>query len=152
MRRRELIEAAVWWAALFAAYLAIIPTISPTEIVVGAVTGAAGAASAVLTRRTLLAADNDERYRPRARWLRWLLRLPDQAVTGFVRLLARPRGEFTEIRLPQDERAAARRGFSALVLSVAPNAYVADVDPDHETCVIHRIGERPSALEREVTR
>jgi multisubunit Na+/H+ antiporter MnhE subunit len=152
MRRRELIEAAIWWVVLFAAYLAIISTISPTEIVVGAITGAAGAASAVLTRRTLLAADNDERYRPRARWLPWFLRLPDQVVTGSVRLLMRPRGEFAEIRLPEDERAAARRGFTALVLSVTPNTYVADVDPERDTCVIHRIGERPTTLERQVTR
>jgi multisubunit Na+/H+ antiporter MnhE subunit len=152
MTRREFIEAAVWWAVLFGAYLAIISTISPTEIVVGAATGAAGAASAVLTRRTLLAADNDERYRPRARWLRWLLLLPGEIVAGFARLLVRPRGEFTEIHLPADGRPAARRGFTALALSVAPNTYVADVDPDRDTVVIHRIGERPSALEREVSR
>jgi hypothetical protein len=152
MRRRELIEAAVWWAVLFAAYLAIISTISPTEIVVGAATGAAGAAAAVITRRTLLAADNDERYRPRAAWLRWMLRLPGQVVTGFARVLLNPRGRFTEVRLPEDERSAARRGYTALALSVAPDTYVADVDPERDTVVIHRIGDRPSGLEREVAR
>jgi multisubunit Na+/H+ antiporter MnhE subunit len=151
MRRREFIEAAVWWVMLFALYLAIISTISPTEIVVGTATVVAGAAAAIVTRRQLLAADNDERYRPRARWARWLLRLPDQAVTGFVRLL-RPRGGFTEIRLPEDERSAARRGYAALALSVTPNTYVADVDPEQGTLLVHRLGERPSALEREVTR
>ena len=151
MRRREFIEVAVWWIMLLVAYLAIISTISLTEIVVGAGTAAAGAAAAVLTRRQLLAADNDERYRPRGGWARWPLRLPDQVATGFVRLL-RPRGEFAEIRLPEDERAAARRGYAALALSVAPDTYVADVDPERNVLVVHRIGERPSAMEREVTR
>lgn len=152
MRRREFIEAAIWAVVLFAGYLTIISTISPTEIVVGAITGVACGAAAVLTRRTLLAADDDETYWPRAGWLRWLLRLPDQAVSGFVRLLARPRGAFAEIRLPQDQRSGARRGFTALALSVAPNTYVADVDPDRNTLIVHRIGDRPSALEREVAR
>jgi multisubunit Na+/H+ antiporter MnhE subunit len=151
MRRREFIEVAVWWIVLFAAYLAIISTISLTEIIVGAVTAGAGAAAAILTRRRLLAADNDERYRPRGEWARWLLRLPDQIAVGFVRLL-RPRGEFAEIRLPDDEPAAARRGYAALALSVAPDTYVADVDPERNVLVVHRIGERPSALEREVRR
>ncbi|MGW4961475.1 hypothetical protein ACWEPL_30000 [Nonomuraea sp. NPDC004186] len=92
---------------LFALYLAVISTISFPEVVVGA-------AAAVVSRRTLLAADNDERYRPRARWLRWLLPLPVQIVTGALRLL-RPRGEFAEVQLPEDTRAAARRGFAVLV-------------------------------------
>jgi Na+/H+ ion antiporter subunit len=151
MRRRDVIEAVVWWAVLFAVYLAIISTVSLTEIVVGTAGGAAGAAAAVLTRRTLLAADNDERYLPRAAWLRWVARLPAQVVVGFVRVLARPRGEFAEARLPADERSAARRGFSVLALSFAPDTYVADVDPERDTVILHRIG-RPGPLEREVTR
>ena len=152
MRRREFIEAAVWCLVLFAAYLAIISTISLTEIIVGAVTAAAGAAAAILTRRQLLAADNDERYRPRGGWARWLLRLPDQVIVGFGRLL-RPRGGgFAEIRLPEDEQAAARRAYAALALSVAPDTYVADVDPERNVLVVHRIGERTSAMEGEVTR
>lgn len=152
MRRREFIEAAVWWIVLFAAYLAIISTISLTEIIVGAVTAAAGAGAAILTRRQLLAADNDERYRPRGGWARWLLRLPDQVAAGFVRLLRPGGGEFAEIRLPEDERAAARRAYAALALSIAPDTYVADVDPERNVLVVHRIGERPSAMEGEVTR
>jgi multisubunit Na+/H+ antiporter MnhE subunit len=151
MRRREFIEATVWWIVLFAAYLAIISTISLTEVIVGAATAAAGALAAVFTRRSLLAVDNDERYRPRGAWARWPLRLPDQVAVGFAQVLLRPRGEFAEIRLPAGDRAAARRGYAALALSVAPNTYVADVDPDRGVLLVHRIG-RPSAMEREVTR
>jgi hypothetical protein len=152
MTRREFIEAAVWWAVLSGGYLALISAISPTEIAVAAATGAAGAASAVLTRRTLLTADDDERHRPHTRWLLWVPRLPGEIVIGFTRLLGRPRGTFTEVRLAADGRPAARHGFAALALSVAPNTYVADVHPDRDTVVIHRIGDRPTALEREVSR
>jgi hypothetical protein len=150
MTRRELIEATVWWAVLFAAYLAVVSTISPAEIVVGAGTASAAAAAAVLTRHTLLAADNDDRYRPRARWLLWLRWMPTEIVTGFARLLAHPRGTFTEVRLPTDDRSAARSGFATLALSVAPAAYV--VHADRDTLLLHRIGDRATALEREVTR
>jgi multisubunit Na+/H+ antiporter MnhE subunit len=152
MRRPELLEATVWAVVLFAAYLAIISTISVTEIVVGAVTGVASGVAAVLTRRTLLSGDDEGAYRPHARWFRWLLRVPDQTVAGFARLLARPSGEFTELRLPADERPAARRGYAALALSLTPSTYVADLDPERHTLLVHRIGDRPSALEREVAR
>jgi multisubunit Na+/H+ antiporter MnhE subunit len=148
---RDAFELLAWWVVLFALYLALISTISLTEIVVGATAAVACAVAAVVSRRTLLAADGDERYRPRARWLRWLVPLPVQVVTGAVRLL-RPRGEFTEVRLPEDPRAAARRGFAVLALSVAPTGNVADVDPERNVLVVHRLDGRPTALEREVTR
>lgn len=99
----------------------------------------------------LLAADNDERYRPRARWLRWLLPLPVQVLTGAVRLL-HPHGRFAEVRLPEDPRAAALRGFAVLALSVAPDGYVAGVESSRNVLTVHRLGRRPTALEREVTR
>lgn len=150
MSGRDAIEPVTWWAVLFALYLAVISTISFPEVVVGAAAAAVCAVAAVVSRRTLLAADNDERYRPRARWLRWLLPLPVQIVTGALRLL-RPRGEFAEVQLPEDTRAAARRGFAVLVLSVAPNGYVAEVEPDRNVLVVHRLDGRPTALEREVT-
>lgn len=150
MSGKDAFEPVAWWVALFALYLAVISTISLTEIVVGGAAAAACAAAAVASRRALLAAGNDERYRPRARWLRWLVPLPPQILIGTVRLL-RPRGEFTEVGLPQDTRAAALRGFAVLALSVAPNGYVADVEPERNVLVIHRLGGRPTALEREVT-
>ncbi len=151
MTGRNLIEPAVWWAVLSGTYLAVISSITPVEIAVGAASAAAGAAGAVLTRRALLAADNDERYRPRPAWLRWLPRVPVQILADSVRLL-RPRGEFAEIHLPGDRRSAALRGFASLVVSVSPGTYVADVDTDRDVLIVHRIGGRPSALERRVSR
>lgn len=150
MTGRDFIEPVVWWAALFAIYLAVISKISPTELVVGVLASAAGAAVAVVVRRALLAADNAERYRPRSAWLRWILPLPAQIVVDAVHLV-RPRGRLAESRLPRDDRAAALRGFAVLAVSTSPGAYVAEVDPDRDVLVVHRVGPRPSAVERRVS-
>jgi multisubunit Na+/H+ antiporter MnhE subunit len=150
MRGRDFIEPAVWWAVLLAFYLAIISGVSLVELLVGAATATAGAAAAVVTRRALLAADNPEKYRPRLSWLRWLVVLPVQILADSVRLL-RPRGRFVELRLPADDRPAALRGFAALAVSTSPGTYVVEVVPDRNVLVLHRITERPSALERAVS-
>ena len=47
---------------------------------------------------------------------------------------------------------AAHRGYAELALSITPDTYVADVDPERDTLVVHRIGDRPPGMEREVTR
>lgn len=151
MRGRDLIEPVVWWVALLATYLAIISTISVAELLVGTLAAAAGAAAAVVTRRALLAADNTEPYLPRPAWLRWLLPLPVQILTDSIRLL-RPHGEFAELRLPDDDRRAALRGFAALAVSASPGTYVAEDLPDRNDLVLHRISRRPSAVEREISR
>jgi multisubunit Na+/H+ antiporter MnhE subunit len=151
MTGREFTEPAVWWAVLFTTYLAVISKISPTELVVGALAAAAGAAGAVVTRRALLSADNAQHYRPRVSWLRWLLPLPAQILADAVRL-TRPHGGFAELRLPADDRAAALRGFATLAVSASPGTYVTGVDPDRDVLIVHRITDRPSALERAVRR
>jgi multisubunit Na+/H+ antiporter MnhE subunit len=151
MTGRDFIEPAVWWAVLFATYLAVISKISVTELVVGALGSAAAAAAAVLTRRAQLSADNPERYQPRAGWLRWALLIPAQIVADSVRLL-RPHGGFGEVALREDDRAAALRGFAALAVSTSPGTYVTEVDPDQNVLVVHRITPKPSRVERAVAR
>jgi multisubunit Na+/H+ antiporter MnhE subunit len=151
MTGRDFIEPAVWWAVLLATYLAVISKISVTELIVGALASAAAAAAAVVTRRALLSADNPERYEPRPGWLRWALPIPAQILADSVRLL-RPRGRFGEVALPEDDRAAALRGFAALAVSTSPGTYVTEVDPDRNILVVHRITPRPSAVERAVSR
>ena len=150
MTGRDFIEPAVWWAVLFATYLAVISKISVAELVVGALASAASAGAAVVTRRALLSADNPERYQPRPGWLRWALPIPAQIVTDSVRLL-RPRAGFAEVPLPEDRRAAALRGFAALAVSTSPGTYVTEVDPDRDVLVVHRIAARPSRTERAVS-
>lgn len=151
MTGRDFIEPVVWWAVLFATYLAVISKISPTELVVGALGAAAGAAVAVFSRRALLTTDDHEHYLPRPAWLRWVLPLPAQIVADAVRLV-RPRGRLAELRLPRDDRAAALRGFAVLAVSTSPGTYVAEVDPEGDVLLVHRVGPRPSAVERRVSR
>jgi len=152
VKGRDLIEAVVWWVVLFAVYLAIVSKISIAELVVGAITAAAGGGAAVVTRRALSAGGDQEGYRPRPAWLRWLRPLPAQVVGDSIRLL-RPYGGFGELRLPaDDDRAAALRGFAALAVSTSPGTYVAEVDLRENTFVVHRVTARASAVEREVSR
>jgi multisubunit Na+/H+ antiporter MnhE subunit len=151
MTARDFIEPAVWWAVLLATYLAVISKISVTELVVGALTSAAAAAAAVVARRALLSADNPERYQARPGWLRWALPIPAQILADSVRLV-RPRAGFGEMALPEDDRAAALRGFAALAVSTSPGTYVTQVDPDRGVLVVHRTTPRPSRVERAVSR
>jgi hypothetical protein len=116
---------------------------------VGALVSTTGAASAIVTRRALLSADNPGRYRPRVAGLRWLRHVPWQIVTDSVHLL-HPRGQVAALRMPVDERAAALRGFAALVLSVSPGSYVIKVAPEENALVVHKAARRDTALEREV--
>ena len=155
---RRAAEPLVWWAVLFVTYLFLISSVSVTELIVDAAAAGAGAAAAVAARRALLTADNPESYRPHARWASWALPLPAQIPLDTL-MLARPRLEstLTELSLtPGDEaggtapdnRAAARRGFATLVISSSPGTYVLRVDPDRDVLVLHRVGRKPSALER----
>lgn len=149
MRRRA--EPVTWWIALYGIYLSVISTISVTELVVGALTAAAGAAAAVATRRVLLGSGDGESYRPRAAWWRWLTPLPGQLLGDSLRLArVRQRGELAEVALPAESRAAAQRGLAALMISTPPGTYVAEVDPRRDTFVVHRLGRGPGAVERRI--
>ena len=64
MTGRDFIEPAVWWAVLFATYLAVISKISVAELVVGALASAAAAGAAVVTRRDGDRLDPEPRARP----------------------------------------------------------------------------------------
>jgi hypothetical protein len=141
--RRAVVEPAAWWATLFGIYLAVISTISATELVVGAAAAALGAAAAVATRRVLLS--DLAIARPP---LRALLLLPPQILRDCLLLLRpTPRGRFAEVSLPSGEG----DGVMTLILSTSPGAYVARVFPDRDVVVVHRTGDRPSLLEREMT-
>jgi multisubunit Na+/H+ antiporter MnhE subunit len=149
---RGLTEPLAWWVAQFLIYLGIISTISATELIVGAAAAAVGSAAAVAARRALLGADNAESYLPRAAWLRWLAPIPGQVLRDSARLARVPlRGEFAEVVLPAETRAAAQRGLAALAISTPPGTYVAEVDPRRDAFTVHRLGPGPGAVERKIT-
>lgn len=137
-----MLEPGLWWLALFGVYLCVISTISPTELLVGAVAAAACAAAAVAVHRVLLG-DLDSHGGA----LRALPLLPAQIVRDCGALF-RPRveGRFAEVPV----RAGGGGGLATVVLSASPGTYVVRVARDRRTLLVHRIGRRVSRLERVV--
>ncbi|GAB3978163.1 hypothetical protein GCM10029978_070020 [Actinoallomurus acanthiterrae] len=142
MTARAVLEPLIWWAALYAIYVVIISTVSPTELVVGFAGAVVGAAVAVATRRVLLR--GVPLSPPR---LRVLLLLPSQILRDCAVLFRPVRGGFADVPVPPGRGG----GMATLVLSVAPGTYVARVSEDSEVLLLHRAETHPSHLEREVT-
>ncbi|GGU01928.1 hypothetical protein GCM10010177_71580 [Actinomadura citrea] len=148
-------------------YLALVPAISPTEITVGALTAAVGAAAAVAARRVLLttgtarppgsgrepAAGRDASRRPVAP-VRLLLpplaRLPAQIVADTARITVRGAtgGHWTTPAAPPGPAA---RGAATLLMSASPGTYVGGVDPERGLLRVHRL-TGPSPFERSLRR
>ncbi|NYE14065.1 hypothetical protein [Actinomadura citrea] len=164
---RQAAEPLAWWTALLAVYLALVPAISPTEITVGALTAAVGAAAAVAARRVLLttgtarppgsgrepAAGRDASRRPVAP-VRLLLpplaRLPAQIVADTARITVRGAtgGHWTTPAAPPGPAA---RGAATLLMSASPGTYVGGVDPERGLLRVHRL-TGPSPFERSLRR
>ncbi|MFI0447086.1 hypothetical protein [Actinomadura sp. 6N118] len=139
---RPLLEALAWWGALTVGYLAVVSSVSLTEVLVGTGAAAAGAVAALAARR-VLTPDTPERHgrspvRPGA-----LALLPVRIVEDTVRVLWSPQGVWGEIRVGRGAQ-----GAVTLVVSASPGAYVGAVDPEHGRLVVHRTGGRTSALEK----
>jgi multisubunit Na+/H+ antiporter MnhE subunit len=142
MTARAVLEPLIWWAALYWIYLAIISTLSPAELLVGAAGAVVGAAAAVATQRVLL---RDLILSPPR--LRVLLLLPPQVLRDGAVLFRPVRGGFADVPVPPGRGG----GVATLMLSVAPGTYVTQVSEDSEVLCLHRAENRPSRLEREVT-
>lgn len=141
-------EGSVWFVLLAGFYFALVTEHDWPEVVTGAFAGAVGAAVAVASGTA-----ERGRYRPRWRWLRWLVPLPLQvcgdtgrlAVLLVHRVLGRAVGPGTmrELRLEQPEdraRASALRALGGWTLSYAPGSYVVDIDADTGTVLVHDLG------------
>ncbi|QXJ19739.1 hypothetical protein AGRA3207_000319 [Actinomadura graeca] len=159
---RRAAEPLVWWTVLLASYLALVSAVSVTEITIGALTAAAGAAAAVAGRRALFttgtagdpeggvhpAADlvPGRRPVPPARLLPPLALLPGQIVTDTALVMVRGAGGgWADQGVAPG---AANRGAATLLLSVSPGTYVGAVDPGRGTLRVHRLRARPSPFER----
>ncbi|WP_433155144.1 hypothetical protein ACQPZ8_24855 [Actinomadura nitritigenes] len=160
---RRAAEPLAWWAALLALYLSLISTIDITEITVGAVAAAFGAAAATAGRRALFttgtahdpagprrpAADLAPGARPvpPARLLPPLALLPAQIVADSARVavLGASGGAWTSLAVAPG---AANRGAATLLVSTSPATFVGGVDPERGLLNVHRLGRDPSAFER----
>jgi hypothetical protein len=112
-----------WWPALFALYLLLVGTLTPPELVVGAVAASVGATGAVLVRPRL--------PRPRLALRPLLALFPDALRLAWV-LLARRPGRFEEAPLEGGAEAEA-------LGSLAPCTIVVAVDRERGVALTHRL-------------
>ncbi len=159
---RSLALAGAWWLAMFAGWIALVDTIAFQELVLGAAAAAVAASIAFeVHRRGYIA------FRPRARWLAQVPRLVWTVVTDCVLLggalwrcvVGHEAIAGRTIRVPfdygsDDGRDGARRALVNLSVSLTPNSFVIDIDPEAHSLLVHQLVARPldSVLERQQSR
>jgi hypothetical protein len=155
--RARFAEAGVWAGCLGALYLALLSTVSMSELAV-----AAGAGAAVGWLAPLGRIAEAEQYGVRREWLGWFAELPATLAADIWRLASAVwtgRGhrsvgveetlDLAGIR-PQAV-AETRRALAAMAVGLTPASYVvtpADDEPDR--LIVHRMRRGASAYERRV--
>jgi multisubunit Na+/H+ antiporter MnhE subunit len=147
---KALLPAALTWVALLGLWMVLSGSLVLSELVVGIVAATIGAVAFDIVRRQGLLT-----FRPRGRWLLRASRLPWQVLrdtwlvsAGLIRslVLRKPiRGRFREITVPRDQdesREPARRALFIAGVSLAPNMYVVDTDPDSDKLLVHELMPR----------
>jgi len=161
-RGRSIALAGAWWAAMFAAWVALVDTVAPQELVLGAfAAGIAAAVAYAVHRRGYIT------FRPRARWLTQTPRLmwtvlADCALLAGALWRRVVRGDEVTgrtIRIAfdyggEDGRDGARRALVNLSVSLTPNSFVVDIDPEANSLLVHQLVARPldAVLERQEMR
>ncbi|WIY00114.1 Na+/H+ antiporter subunit E [Amycolatopsis mongoliensis] len=147
-------EVLPWWFGLTGLWVLTLSTPSLPEIVAAAVAALPCAFAARAARRAVGGA-----WRPKARWLRWLLAVPGAAVRESGRALVEAvrhpdAGRFDTTRLPDEPGAVheARAACAAVVVGSTPGTMVVASPPDHRDLVVHRLLEGESRLLGEVRR
>jgi multisubunit Na+/H+ antiporter MnhE subunit len=147
-----------WWAALAVVWLLLVDTLDPEEILVGAMAASVGATVAVAVHRR-----GYIRFWPRAAWLREVPKLVRAvivdcgllAVALWRRLVCRQQLHGATIRVPfhhggDNGRDGARRALVNFAVSLTPNSYVVDIDPEGDSLLVHQLV--PVALDRVLVR
>jgi len=143
--------AAAWWLAMFAAWIALVDSVALPELLVGLTAATVAALVAYeVHRRGYIS------FRPRFRWLLQSPRLvrsvlADSATLGYAlwrRVVRREPVHGTTIRIPFDYggdngRDGARRALVNLSVSLTPNSYVIDIDPEGHSLLVHQLVARP---------
>jgi multisubunit Na+/H+ antiporter MnhE subunit len=154
---RAWVEVTAWWAVLVLVWLASLNSFAYAEAIVAAVLAVPCALAA---RQARLAAKQSLRLR--ARWARWLLRLPWTVVHDTVAMLVlalRPErtdeDDFSDVRLAGRSGERERAGWEAAattVLSATPGSIVVDAGPHHDRLVVHSVPIPRTSLREAVTR
>jgi multisubunit Na+/H+ antiporter MnhE subunit len=134
---RTLLALVFWWLVLCGLWLLYVGQHTKENALAGAIaaTIAVGFA-ALLARLGLYLFGLDVRLLGRAAPLPWHV-VRDFAVVAAALLRGRPSGRFVEVDAPA--RSAGDRALLGLLGSVAPNAYVVDVDPDRGRALVHEL-------------
>jgi multisubunit Na+/H+ antiporter MnhE subunit len=151
-----------WWGALLVAWLLLVDTFDGQEVGVGAAAAAVSATVAIAVHRR-----GYIRFWPRFSWLTevpyliaavivdtWLL-----GIALWRRLVRGQTVEGSTFRVPfhyggDNGRDGARRALVNASVSLTPNTFVIDIDPDADSLLVHQLLPRPldRVLERELHR
>jgi multisubunit Na+/H+ antiporter MnhE subunit len=128
------------WAVLFGLWQLYVGQTTTQTTVAGAIAAAVAVGAGILLARLGL-----YRFGLGPRRLRRGAALPWEIVRDFARVTlaltrGRPAGAFREVRVPA--RTAGDRALASLFGSIAPNAYVVDVDRDRGSALVHELDPR----------
>jgi multisubunit Na+/H+ antiporter MnhE subunit len=147
-----------WWAVLVVVWLLLVDTVDAEELLVGAVAAsvAATVAAAVHRRGYIL-------FSPRVIWLREVPWIAWNVVRDcglladalWRKVVRRERVRGVTLRVPfhhggDNGRDGARRALVNFAVSLTPNSYVVDIDPEGDSLLVHRLA--PVALDRVLLR
>jgi multisubunit Na+/H+ antiporter MnhE subunit len=130
----------LWWAVLFGLWQLYVGQTTTQTTIAGVIAAGLAVGAALLVRRLGL-----YRFGLDPRWLRRSAVLPweivrDFAVVTLALARGRPTGSFREVDVPA--RTAGDRALAGLLGSIAPNAYVVDVDRDRGAALVHELDSR----------
>jgi multisubunit Na+/H+ antiporter MnhE subunit len=125
------------WAVLFGLWQLFVGQTTTQTRIAGVIAATLAVGAAVLVGRPgLYRFGLDPRRLRRAAALPW--EIPrDFALVTIALTRGRPAGAFREVRVPA--RTAGDRALAGLLGSIAPNAYVVDVDPDRGAALVHEL-------------
>lgn len=149
--RERLRFGAAWWVVLMAVWLLLVETLAVAELLAGAAAAALAASVAEAVREL-----GYVRFAPRLAWARHAPRVAGQVLIdcGILfaalgrRLIQRRdvRGVMRRIPIRYGDdggRDAARRALLNFGVSITPNSYVVDLDPETSTVLIHQLVAGP---------
>ncbi|TML62352.1 MAG: hypothetical protein E6G22_08340 [Actinobacteria bacterium] len=139
---RKAVGIVLWWAVLLGLWQLYVGQTTKQTTIAGVVSaGLAVGAGALLARLGLYRFGLDPRRLGRAAALPWNV-VRDFAVVTLAVTRGRPGGAFREVDVAA--RSAGDRALVGLLGSIAPNAYVVDVDRDRGAALVHELDPKRS--------
>ena len=139
---RKAVAIVLAWAALLGLWQLYVGQTTKQTTIAGLIAaGLATGAGALVARLGLYRFGLDPRGLRRAATLPWDV-VRDFVVATLALAHGRPKGAFREVRVPA--RTAGDRALAGLLESIAPNAYVVDVDRDRGAALVHELDPKRS--------